>query len=33
MHGRTAIRPGQTVRLAIDAGKAHVFDGQSGQRL
>ena len=33
LHGRTAARPGDTVHLAIDAANAHVFDGQSGQRL
>ncbi len=33
MHGRTGAQPGDTVHLAIDGAKAHVFDGQSGQRL
>ena len=33
LHGRTAAQPGDTVHLAIDAAKAHVFDGQGGQRL
>jgi multiple sugar transport system ATP-binding protein len=33
LHGRTAARPGDTVHLAIDGEKAHVFDGSSGQRL
>ena len=33
MHGRTDAQPGQTVHLAIDGAKAHVFDGQGGQRL
>jgi multiple sugar transport system ATP-binding protein len=33
MHGRTDAQPGDTVHLAIDPTKAHVFDGQSGQRL
>lgn len=33
LHGRTNAQPGQTVHLAIDGAKAHVFDGQSGQRL
>jgi len=33
MHGRTAVHPDDTVYLALDADKAHVFDGQSGQRL
>jgi multiple sugar transport system ATP-binding protein len=33
MHGRTNAQPGDTVHLAVDAAKVHVFDGQSGQRL
>jgi len=33
MHGRTDARPGDTVHLAIDGRKAHVFDGANGQRL
>jgi len=33
LHGRTAASPGDVVHLAIDAAKAHVFDGQGGQRL
>ena len=33
LHGRTTAQPGDTVHLAIDAAKAHVFDGQGGQRL
>jgi multiple sugar transport system ATP-binding protein len=33
MHGRTEARPDDTVYLAIDAAKAHVFDGSNGQRL
>ena len=33
LHGRTSAQPGDTVYLAIDAAKAHVFDGASGQRL
>jgi multiple sugar transport system ATP-binding protein len=33
IHGRTAVRPDDTVHLAIDAAKAHVFDAASGQRL
>ena len=33
LHGRTAAHPGDTVYLAIDAAKAHVFDSVSGQRL
>jgi multiple sugar transport system ATP-binding protein len=33
MHGRTDARPGQTVHLAIDGAKAHVFDRAGGARL
>ena len=33
LHGRTQARPDDTVHLAIDAAKAHVFGGQNGQRL
>ena len=33
MHGRTDARPDDVVHLRLDAAKAHVFDGQSGQRL
>lgn len=33
LHGRTSARPGDTVHLALDESKAHVFDGQTGQRL
>jgi multiple sugar transport system ATP-binding protein len=33
MHGRTAALPDETVHLAVDADKAHVFDAASGQRL
>jgi multiple sugar transport system ATP-binding protein len=33
LHGRTQARPDDTVYLAIDATKAHVFGGQNGQRL
>ncbi|HEY6086288.1 MAG TPA: sn-glycerol-3-phosphate ABC transporter ATP-binding protein UgpC [Burkholderiaceae bacterium] len=33
MHGRTEVKPDQTVHLAVDAEKAHVFDAASGQRL
>ena len=33
LHGRTQAKPDDTVYLQIDAAKAHVFDGQSGQRL
>ncbi len=33
LHGRTSARPDDTVHLAIDAAKAHVFDAQDGRRL
>ena len=33
MHGRTDARPDDIVYLALDASKAHVFDGSSGLRL
>ena len=33
LHGRTDAQPGDTVHLAIDGAKAHVFDSASGQRL
>jgi multiple sugar transport system ATP-binding protein len=33
MHGRSNAQPGQTVYLALDAAKAHVFDAASGDRL
>ena len=33
MHGRTDVQPDQTVHLAVDAAKAHVFDAASGRRL
>ncbi len=33
MHGRTSAMPDQTVHLTLDAAKAHVFDGGTGQRL
>ena len=33
MHGRTAAQPDDTVHLAVDAAKAHVFDGASDRRL
>jgi multiple sugar transport system ATP-binding protein len=33
IHGRTAAKPDDTVYLAIDADKAHVFDSASGERL
>ena len=33
MHGRTLAQPGETVYLAMDGSKAHVFDSANGQRL
>jgi multiple sugar transport system ATP-binding protein len=33
MHGRTTVQPDETVHLAIDADKVHLFDAASGQRL
>ena len=33
IHGRTSAQPDDTVRLAVDASKAHVFDAGSGKRL
>ena len=33
LHGRTQARPDDTVHLAVDAAKAHLFDAHSGQRL
>ncbi len=33
MHGRTRAQPDDTVLLALDAAKAHVFDGATGARL
>jgi multiple sugar transport system ATP-binding protein len=33
MHGRTDAQPEQTVHLAVDAARAHVFDASSGARL
>jgi multiple sugar transport system ATP-binding protein len=33
MHGRTDAGPDDVVHLGLDAAKAHVFDGASGQRL
>jgi multiple sugar transport system ATP-binding protein len=33
MHGRTTAQPDDTVHLAVDTAKAHVFDGASGRRL
>jgi multiple sugar transport system ATP-binding protein len=33
IHGRTAAQPDDTVHLAVDTAKAHVFDGSTGRRL
>jgi multiple sugar transport system ATP-binding protein len=33
IHGRTAVGPDDTVHLAVEAAKAHVFDSASGRRL
>ena len=33
LHGRTDAQPGQTVWLAVDAAKTHLFDGATEQRL
>jgi len=33
LHGRTQAQPDDTVHLAVDPAKAHVFDGRDGQRL
>jgi multiple sugar transport system ATP-binding protein len=33
MHGRTNVQPNDTVYLQFDAAKAHLFDGQTEQRL
>jgi multiple sugar transport system ATP-binding protein len=33
LHGRTPARPDDTVHLAVDASKAHVFDGGDGRRI
>ena len=33
MHGRTEAKPDDTVFIALDATKAHAFDGKSGARL
>ncbi len=33
MHGRTDVQPNDTVYLQFDPAKAHVFDGQTEQRL
>jgi len=33
IHDRTNVQPGDTVHLAVEAAKAHVFDSRSQQRL
>jgi multiple sugar transport system ATP-binding protein len=33
MHGRTPAQPDETIHLALDAAKAHVFDAVTGVRL
>jgi multiple sugar transport system ATP-binding protein len=33
LHGRVDVQPDDAVHLAIDASKAHVFDGHSGKRM
>ena len=33
LHGRTQARPDDTVHLAVDAAKAHLFDRRDGHRL
>jgi multiple sugar transport system ATP-binding protein len=33
MHGRTAVQPDDTVHLALDVARVHVFDAASGARL
>jgi multiple sugar transport system ATP-binding protein len=33
LHGRTQVQPDETVRLEVDAPKAHVFDSATGRRL
>ena len=33
MHGRTSVHPGEAVRLAVDAAKAHVFNAADGKRI
>jgi multiple sugar transport system ATP-binding protein len=33
LHGRTLAQPGETVHLAVDPAKAHIFDADSGIRL
>lgn len=30
---RVAARPGDTIRLAVDGARSHLFDPSSGQRL
>ena len=33
IHDRTDVQPGDTIHLAVDAAKAHVFDSRTQQRL
>ena len=33
MHGRTAVKPDDTVHLQVDPAKVHVFDAADGRRL
>jgi peptidyl-tRNA hydrolase len=33
MHGRTQVKPNETVYLQFNPAKAHVFDGTTEQRL
>ena len=33
MHGRTEVKPNDTVHLQFDVAKAHLFDGQTELRL
>jgi multiple sugar transport system ATP-binding protein len=33
LHGRTAVRPDETVHLRVDPAKSHVFHGASGRRM
>jgi multiple sugar transport system ATP-binding protein len=33
MHGRTGVQPDETVQIAVEPAKAHVFDAASGARL
>jgi multiple sugar transport system ATP-binding protein len=33
MHGRTSVQPDETVHIAVEPAKAHVFDAHTGKRL